>query len=102
MEQDNLPPFSVSKSNKWAPFKRDHQECYLLILKWEHKLSGNIFLMMIAGSSQSFWSVWEECWCTPKEINAQRNMVLIKTVSIVQEMGMLHGQRWATGSCTNF
>lgn len=65
MEQDNLSPFSVSKSNKWAPFKGRSPGMLLSRsemrgqIKWQH--------FYYRWSSQSFWIIWEDGWGTPRE-----------------------------------
>lgn len=100
----SLPSHWVRATNK-LPLKADHRECYHLLLKQECKLRGNTFIIhdcRIISDPLSFISELLECLggglVHTKGSNAQRNRLLIRTVSIVQGMGMLHGLCWAAGA----
>lgn len=89
----SLPPHWVRATNE-LPLKADHRECYHLVLKWECKLNGKTFITDDCRIISELLECLGRGLVHTKGSNAQRNMLLIKTASIVQEMGMLHVQCW--------
>lgn len=66
-----------------------------LALKWECKLSGNIFITDDCRIISELLECLGGGLVYLKGSNAQKNTLLIKTASTVQEIGMWHGQCWA-------